>query len=170
MADTTEPTMEEILASIRKIISDEQIVARPENASGASALAGANYAERQSAQAFHAVEPEMEFDAPTTPAQPRAGRVATDILELTESVERARAAQVPDMGRLVSDEAENAALSRIQNLSEMVVRGPGAENTLEGLVAELLKPMLKSWLDANLPDIVEAVVAREIARISGRAR
>jgi hypothetical protein len=41
------------------------------------------------------------------------------------------------------------------------------DNTLEGLVRELLRPMLREWLDAKLPDIVEAMVAREIERITG---
>jgi uncharacterized protein len=47
---------------------------------------------------------------------------------------------------------------------------PGSENTLEGMVQEMLRPMLKTWLDQNLPDMVETIVTREIARISGRAR
>jgi uncharacterized protein len=41
-------------------------------------------------------------------------------------------------------------------------------DTLEGLVREMLKPMLKDWLDANLPDVVERVVAKEVSRITGR--
>ena len=40
------------------------------------------------------------------------------------------------------------------------------ETSLEGLTRELMKPMLKEWLDTNLPDIVEAMVAREIERIT----
>jgi hypothetical protein len=47
----------------------------------------------------------------------------------------------------------------------MVVKPDVAgSDTLEGLVRELLKPMLRDWLDANLPQIVEAMVAREILR------
>ena len=44
---------------------------------------------------------------------------------------------------------------------------PGSD-TLEGLVREMLKPMLRDWLDANLPRIVESMVSREIERITGR--
>jgi uncharacterized protein len=36
------------------------------------------------------------------------------------------------------------------------------------MVRDMLKPMLRDWLDANLPQIVETMVAREIERISGR--
>ena len=46
--------------------------------------------------------------------------------------------------------------------------GDGAK-TLEELVKELLRPMLKDWLDHNLPGLVERLVAREIAKIAGRA-
>ena len=45
----------------------------------------------------------------------------------------------------------------------------GDNNTLEGLVREMLRPMLKQWLDANLPELVEGMVAKEIARITGRS-
>ena len=43
-------------------------------------------------------------------------------------------------------------------------------NTLDDVVRELLKPMLKEWLDANLPQLVEAEVAKEIDRIRRMAR
>ena len=44
----------------------------------------------------------------------------------------------------------------------------GDGRTVEGLVAELLRPMLKEWLDANLPPIVEKLVQAEIDRINKR--
>lgn len=44
----------------------------------------------------------------------------------------------------------------------------GVEGALGGLVREMLQPMLRDWLDANLPDIVRAEVAREITRIARR--
>jgi hypothetical protein len=48
---------------------------------------------------------------------------------------------------------------------------PAAGRTLEDVVRELLRPMLKDWLDENLPTIVEAAVAQEVDRISrGRVR
>jgi cell pole-organizing protein PopZ len=42
------------------------------------------------------------------------------------------------------------------------------ETSLEGLVRELLRPMLAAWLDDNLPPMVERLVAAEIARIAGK--
>jgi cell pole-organizing protein PopZ len=62
-------------------------------------------------------------------------------------------------------EASKAALAALAGLSI----DPRADtNTLDGLVREMLRPMLKTWLDANLPDIVERVVTREVARVVGR--
>lgn len=56
-----------------------------------------------------------------------------------------------------------------QPLSDMQVRGyEGSQTTLEALVREMLQPMLKEWLDANLPELVETIVTREVARITRR--
>ncbi|HWV61943.1 MAG TPA: DUF2497 domain-containing protein, partial [Sphingopyxis sp.] len=43
-----------------------------------------------------------------------------------------------------------------------------AGRTMEDVVLDALRPMLKDWLDANLPPLVEAMVAKEISRITGR--
>ena len=56
----------------------------------------------------------------------------------------------------------------LDTLSKLVVKpeAPGSD-TLEGLVREMLRPMLRDWLDQNLPSLVESMVAREIERITG---
>lgn len=67
---------------------------------------------------------------------------------------------------LVSGAALAASRQAIAQLSQMVVKpDPGGPGTLEGLVREMLRPMLKDWLDARLPELVEQAVRREIARI-----
>ena len=43
-----------------------------------------------------------------------------------------------------------------------------ATRTLEEVVMELLKPMLKAWLDENLPPLVEHLVKREIVKLGHR--
>ena len=43
-----------------------------------------------------------------------------------------------------------------------------AGRTMEDVVLDALRPMLKEWLDANLPTLVEAMVAKEISRITGK--
>jgi cell pole-organizing protein PopZ len=42
--------------------------------------------------------------------------------------------------------------------------------TLEDLVRDMMRPLLREWLEANLPDIVERQVRQEIDRVSGRGR
>lgn len=52
-------------------------------------------------------------------------------------------------------------------LSAMQVTGyPGADTTLDALVRSMLAPMLRDWLDTNLPGIVQQAVAKEISRIT----
>lgn len=82
-----------------------------------------------------------------------------EILELTEPAPP-----------LMSPDAAVASKQSLDMLSTLMTRGPApaAENTLEGVVREMLRPMLKDWLDARLPEMVEALVAREIARITGK--
>ena len=44
------------------------------------------------------------------------------------------------------------------------------ETSLEGLVREMLRPMLSKWLDEHLPNMVEELVKAEISRIAGKKR
>jgi len=69
---------------------------------------------------------------------------------------------------LVSSAAALASRQALAALSSVSVDPAADANTLDGLVRELLRPMLKQWLDQNLPDMVERLVAREIARLGGR--
>ena len=72
---------------------------------------------------------------------------------------------------MVSSVSVEATRGALDHLSRMVVRpGPGAAGTLEELVREMIRPMLRDWLDAKLPDLVEEMVAREIGRITGSRR
>ena len=74
--------------------------------------------------------------------------------------------------RLISDNAAEAsrnALTALAGLRDQ--RGAGGDyvagdGPLEAVVREMLRPMLKEWLDQNLPEIVQALVTREIARIT----
>lgn len=128
---SNEPSMEDILASIKKIISEDATRA-------------------------------------LTPDRPVRDRPAADPVDAEEVLELTRVAS-EDAAELVSEPAVQASRDALQSLSRVVVKPdvPGSD-TLEGLVRDMLRPMLKDWLDANLPGIVEAVVAKEVARISGR--
>ena len=70
---------------------------------------------------------------------------------------------------ILTDEktADSAAGSLGKLISKMDL---GGDNTIEGLVRELLKPMIKEWLDSNLPQIVEQKVEAEVQRIARMAR
>ena len=69
---------------------------------------------------------------------------------------------------LVSPQARAASARAMATLATVTVDPNAAAHTLDGLVREMLRPMLKEWLDANLPELVERVVAREIARLHGK--
>jgi uncharacterized protein len=89
-----------------------------------------------------------------------------DVLELTEAAADENAEELLDDSKAQS---LRQSFSVLQTLSEpgvapQIVRS--GETSLEGLTRELMKPMLKEWLDTNLPGIVEAMVAREIERIT----
>ena len=58
-----------------------------------------------------------------------------------------------------------ATLSQPGKAPQIVRQG---ETSLEGLVREMLRPMLSRWLDENLPEMVENLVKAEIARIAGK--
>lgn len=89
-----------------------------------------------------------------------------------------------DADAVVEEEAEDAPLlteaareSMRDNLAALAMLAePGAkpqivrsgETSLEGLVREMLRPMLSQWLDTNLPPMVEQMVRDEIARIAGK--
>lgn len=75
---------------------------------------------------------------------------------------------------LMSDTTASAAASAFTNLARGVsdVKGVplgGGNRTIEELVKELIRPMLKEWLDHNLPPLVERLVEREISTLAGRA-
>ena len=69
---------------------------------------------------------------------------------------------------LTDETTANAAAGALGKL--MSKMDLGSDTTLEGLVRELLRPMIKEWLDANLASIVEEKVEAEVERISRMAR
>ena len=73
-----------------------------------------------------------------------------------------------DPATLTSEPVASQAAGALSKLMGSMLVSSGA--TLDDVVRELLKPMLKQWLDANLPQIVEAEVAKEIDRIRRMAR
>ncbi len=108
-----------------------------------------------------ALELDSSFDLP---AETPAARVEEEAMETATSA-------APSLETMVSQASEAATRSSLAALSSLMIKPSepeAAENTLEGLVREMLRPMMKDWLDANLPRLVEGMVAKEIARITGR--
>ena len=129
--------MEDILASIKKVIADEKEL---------------RTAVAQEGKAVEALGDE--------------GSEEGDVLELNEPL-----APPVDLGPPLLDEGaaghSRHALEQLQTVAATVPPVP-AVNPLEDMVREMLRPILKQWLDENLPRIVQEHVKREITRITGR--
>ena len=208
-----EPTMEEILASIRKIISDDEPV--PVRTPGAPAAATLREVAPEPVNDYEDIEdatvgdilddgdqamfeaeeelppaptpvstkltgPEFTFEEmlgsarqaaaepappPVTPITRTApARPSFPTSETTPMQTSARYAQTALTDEHTADVAAGA-LGKL--ISKMEIAG---DNTIEGLVKEMLKPMIKDWLDANLANIVEEKVEAEVQRIARMAR
>jgi hypothetical protein len=171
--------MEEILASIRRIISEDD--APPAEGEEAApdeepAVAAAAEPEPEPEAESAAAEPEPVAAAEPEPAPP----AEEEALELTEKVETHGDLDVIPTGpvepapaapeALVSEQASTAAASAFGQLSAAITM-PKGDRTLEDVVRELLRPLLQQWLDANLPGIVQQTVEAEVERIArGRVR
>ena len=147
-----EPSLEEILASIRKIVADDAPVAKSTGRSAArqpEAAAAPNSTTRaQKASAASAAESSV----PPPPAKGGAGNAAVDAGKVAS---------------LISPAVEAEAATSFALLSQAVLNKNA--RTIEDLVQELLRPMLQKWLDSYLPGLVERLVQQEIQRISGRS-
>lgn len=171
-----EPTMEEILASIRRIISEDDGPAEAE-AEASTVPEPAPEPEPEPVQAFEPapepVEDVLELTERVTPQPETVGDIeAYTEAKLEPEPEPPPPAPKPapapvarDDDRLVSEPIASAAAAAFGQLSEAIAMPPGG-HTLEDVVRELLRPLLRAWLDENLPRIVEAKVAEEVERIA----
>ena len=71
---------------------------------------------------------------------------------------------------LISPQAAYAAQSSFQNLADTIMARATSERSLEEMTSEILRGMVKTWLDNNLPDLVERLVRDEIERVARRGR
>lgn len=171
--------MEEILASIRRIIADDQAT-KPADAvpepEPDDVLDLAEVAQPVARPRAVVPEPEPEpldfdaidFDAPAFEPEPEpvvAAPVPPPPAPPQPAIQAARPREPdPESEALVSP-ATDASVSGAFNLLAHTVLTQNAR-TLEDLVKEMLRPMLKSWLDDNLPAVVERLVRAEIERVS----
>ena len=130
-----EPSMEDILSSIRRVIARDE--------------------------------------APNATREPHAP-AKEDILDLNDEEGAGEAEAEALNEELVSTASADAARQSLEALTAALApppattAAPTSGRTMEDVVVDTLRPMLKDWLDANLPPLVEAMVAKEIRRITGR--
>jgi len=153
-----EPSMEEILASIRRIISEEeQPAAEPV----------LDLTQHEPAPALEAPEDDIVFEAVEQV-------VAAAAPAPTPAAAPARApaseATTPSEPTILAPPTTHAAAGSLARLAGSLRIADTNGQTVEGVVRELLKPMLKDWLDKNLPAIVESRVEAELERIARLAR
>jgi cell pole-organizing protein PopZ len=163
MRNAGEPTVEEILDSIKKVIARD-------NRAGA--------AEQRRQREMHGLESASQEK-----------EEHDDVLDLSEEAQFAIAEEEtdPDCYHVDEEDAvdqpeaplvtEDARVSMQESLAALAMLAePGAppqivrsgETSLEALTRDLLRPALAEWLDKNLPAMVERMVASEIARIVGK--
>jgi cell pole-organizing protein PopZ len=76
----------------------------------------------------------------------------------------------PAPNAMISPETTSVAASSFNKLSEQIFGREGTERSIDDLARELLHPILKQWLDQNLPRLVEKLVREEIERVARRSR
>lgn len=195
-APEQEPSIEEILASIRQIISDDDKEPQDEPAPEVVSAPPAPEPEPEPEPVF-APEPEPELE-------PEPEDEEEDVLELTEPLieeeepievvlqdieedftpppappappapqpEPSPAMQAPD-SNILNDRARKSAISSMAKLAGNmpINRANHGLNsiTLEDLVREMLNPMLSDWLNSNLPPMVERIVQKELEKLARQA-
>jgi cell pole-organizing protein PopZ len=162
-----EPSMEEILASIRRIISEED---QPPAAGEVLDLV------QPAEEAAEAEDDIMVFDEPEPAPAPTPAPAMAAAPPPARAPEPAPAPRAPapmpamDDDNIVSEPAAHVTAGAFGRLAGSVRVADQPNQTLEGMIRQLVKPMLKEWLDSNLPAIVEAKVEAELDRISRLSR
>jgi uncharacterized protein len=111
-----------------------------------------------SPSSFHKIDPEDDLEFTETPATKA---VHQQPMFEPPPIESAAA---PQAQQILSRSTVSAVESAFNTLAHTVLSNNA--RTLEDLVKEMLRPMLKSWLDDNLPGLVERIVKAEIERVS----
>lgn len=141
-----EPSMEDILSSIRKVIAREDAPAAP-----TVSLARGEPLDDDSDDDSEVLELDSDMGADDADGEAEELVAADAALAARRSLD-----------------ALSAAVSAPEAAPTATAPAPSGSRTLDDVVTEALRPMLKQWLDTNLPPLVEAMVAKEIARITGR--
>ncbi|HTK84916.1 MAG TPA: DUF2497 domain-containing protein [Patescibacteria group bacterium] len=157
-----EPSIEEILASIRQIISDDDAPAEapppppPKAESPPGKPDVLELTDVVEEETVKKPEPEPE------PEPPPRRRMEIDMREVEEDT---------DAKSILTPHAASAAMEGFTKLTSHMAldrEGTGAV-TIEDIMKEMLRPMLREWLDANLPQVIEKLVQKELDQIARKA-
>jgi cell pole-organizing protein PopZ len=213
-----EPSMEEILASIRRIISEDE-PAKEDQAEAPpveqdsdveleseDVLELTEIAEDSAEEVASIPEPveepedepedelaaeEIDFDAPVEPMAEEEIDFDAPLAEPEDDLELREEAEIPEElpvmaappvsvaptidYALIGEKPAGSTTGSLASLVAAVDRAEGgaqlgdANRTIEDLVKEVMRPMIREWLDENLPGLVDRVVRREIERLSRSA-
>ncbi len=167
-----ENNMEEILSSIRRVMArDDTGDVKLANAGDDEAVLELTDTDSEQADIIADEATDHDTESPSvlatrskkTPKQPQI------------SIDNAPVAQSED--GLIAGPVAQVSRDRLSALSALITNPKDtatpanviSDMTVDALVRDALRPLLKDWLDANLPDIVESMVAKEISRITGRS-
>lgn len=185
--------MEEILSSIRRIIADDEEDGAPtkkspaatgpepdtkpeEQASEEEDVLDLTQVVANGTDASEAKVPEEDADeielAPDEEVEAEPAEVAPQ--PVTEPVRAATERSMSDDDSLVSAAAASASTGAFAKLTKAALSSDaapltGGDKTVEAFLFEMLRPMLKEWLDANLETVVERVVEQEVKKLARRA-
>ena len=180
----SEPSMEEIIASISRIITDEKTSVESvrsvpgekgevleltevvdEDGSLRRVVSETGGSERRPAGPTAAEDPKAaNATGPSGPGPLRSEAGVEPRLELG----RERILSSATSGAAAAAFAQLGALPRERRREGELPLG-GVDRTLEDIVRDMLRPLLQTWLDENLPGMVERLVREEIARVIGEA-
>ena len=184
-----EPTMDEILASIRRIIAEGEVDGEQLPSEGKSPSEIGNKTEaliaETSAREDDVFELTQEVQEDGTVVDIASGETmqgpdAPEVVEVGDAGAKSMAAPaappnaaIPLEEGLVGPPADAASTASFENLAYAVVgerTGSGiGGRTIEEVVKEVVRPIVKEWLDENLPETVERLISREINRMTRRA-
>jgi cell pole-organizing protein PopZ len=170
---TPEPSMDEILQKIQRIIAEDEQPAEPQPANPPRSAEILNLTEavgdNGTVRYLNPVEAAPEPEPPPPPPRPPERRIEP-VQKRPEPANRGSGERLMSdstAGQAAAAFAQLAAIQRERRRATEFPMGGGPERTLEDVIREMLRPMLQGWLDERLPEIIERLVRAELARALG---
>jgi cell pole-organizing protein PopZ len=175
-----EPSMEDILSSIRRILSEDGESAAGDDDAGLEDLANSAVMNAKRETSPEAEAPRREVAAASgrgargredyalAEKEEAPGLASSNVFHLTPEM------RLPPERQVLSQSTSAASSDVLSQLAKAIldrrdIGVGGRDMTIEGLVREMLRPLLKEWLDRNLPYLIERLVKKEIDLMVNRA-